>query len=507
MLGQLALQAQLALPLTRSMSAASSVAQVAKSAKSAVPSALTGTPQKLGYGLFSLLGFGGARVHTPLTEPLPDMHITHTRSSLSAKPSLVSSALPNGAKLATINSTSPVSTLAVFINAGSVYESGTQTGATAILTRLAFKATKNRTTFRLTRELEKLGINAHTISGRDHIGYALEYVRLFNREAAELLVDSVCNQRLNYWEVREVLGYVKKTMGQALQNPANVLSEVLHRAAYDGPLSQPLNVDPALIPDIDDEDLRAFRDAHFHPSKMVFAGVGVEHSDVKEWLSPLLGAVGAGGASSSANAIAPPASKSKYVGGGISVLAPSSGTHFALGFEAKGGLSDPKTEALANVVAALLEETRATLPRLRKDHDVFNTVGSFVSLYKDTGVVGLAASSSSQQAGQLVDAVSKKLEVIAKGVSDAALANAKQVVLGLYAQKLATTPGLLSLVGPHMLVNGSFNADDFRGKVSALTAKEVSEFVAHGLKSAPTFVSYGSLATVPRYEAIARRFN
>lgn len=110
------------------------------------------------------------------------------------------------------------------------------------------------------------------------------------------------------------------------------------------------------------------------------------------------------------------------------------------------------------------------------------------------------------QATHLIDAVSKKVEAVAKGVSDAALASAKMVAIGSYTAKLATTPGMLSLMGPHMLFNGKFEASAFTASVASLTPADVASFVQKGLKSGPTFVTYGNLASLPRYESIARRF-
>ncbi|MEW5299724.1 MAG: hypothetical protein WDW36_002711 [Sanguina aurantia] len=476
-----------------------SAAPLVNAAASSGPTALqTLAPILTPKGIASIFGFTPQRTSTPLDEALPAV-VTPERSSVpTVRPVLMTSVMPSGTQLATIDSLSPISSLALFVDTGSIYESEETSGATKLLTSLAFKATTNRTTFRLTRELEKLGCSAHATSGRDFAAFSVEFVRMHAPEAAEILIDSVVNAKLNYWEVRENMEAVKDALAEALKNPANVIGEVLHRAAFDGPLGQPLLVDPSQLT-LDNDALKAFIAASFQPSRMVLAGVGIDHDEANELSSPLLSYGGARGPPASAAA-------SKYVGGGISVIAPSASTHFALGFEAKGGLSEAKTEALSAVVAALMEEARPTLPRMSRETGVVGSVSSFSHLYKGTGIVGVIGGAAPAQASQLVDAVCKKVEAIAKGVSDAALASAKMVAIGAYTDKLATTPGMLSLMGPHMLFNGKFDAFVFSATVATLTPADVANFVQKGLKSGPTFVTYGNLGSLPRYESIARRF-
>lgn len=55
--------------------------------------------------------------------------------------------------------TGPVSTIAIAFEAGSSTENQHTLGASKVLAAMAFKATTNRTTFRLTRELEKVRRN------------------------------------------------------------------------------------------------------------------------------------------------------------------------------------------------------------------------------------------------------------------------------------------------------------------------------------------------------------
>lgn len=61
-------------------------------------------------------------------------------------------------------------------------------------------------------------------------------------------------------------------------------------------------------------------------------------------------------------------------------------------------------------------------------------------------------------------------------------------------------------MAPSLLLTGKFDPAAFVSAVDSLTAADVTSFVSKAVKSQPTFVTYGSLAKVPRFDAIAKRF-
>lgn len=449
-------------------------------------------------GIASILGFGKSRLDVPLSEALPNVP-QPLRSSLPSVAPQLQTSVVDGTTIATIDKVgSPVSTVAVVLPGGSAYETEATAGASKVLEQLAFKATANRTTFRLTRELEKIGAVAYARAGRDTISFAVDSTRIHTSEATEILLDSVLNPKFNYWEVREAVQVVRDQLAQALTQPANVLAEVVHRAAYDGSLGQPLLLDPSALEGFSNDTLKEFASGLLQPSKMLLAGAGIAHAEFKALAHPLVGSAHPGAALAAPKA-------SAYVGGSVNVLASSGLTHVALAFEAKGGLSDAKTAALAAVSRALLDDSRAVLPWMHKGGVV--GASAFSYLYKDTGLVGVSAAAAPQQASALVDAVCKRVEGVAKGASEPQLKQAKQVAVAAYKASLSTTAGALAVMGPQLLASGKFDVADFVSKVEAITSADVSAFMLKSLKSAPTFATYGSLSHMPRYDNIAKRFN
>ncbi|KAL6758726.1 Metalloenzyme, LuxS/M16 peptidase-like protein [Haematococcus lacustris] len=465
----------------------------------AVPALISSTSSTSG-GLFAALGFGKTRIDTPLSEPLPSALLPGRSSLPTVAPELATGSLVSGTRVTAIDTPGPVSTIAVAFEAGSAYETDATLGASRVLEQMAFKATTHRTTFRLTRELEKIGATVTAKAGRDHIVYAVSAVKMHTPEVVEMLMDATLNPRLTYWEVKEALITVKEQLRDAAKQPALVVTDVLHRAAYEGSLGQPLYPDASMVSGVSNDMLHSYLSSTFAAGHSVVAAAGVGLDEFTELANPMM---------TDEPGPAPSAKYSSgYLGSSLNVISPTSPVVYAaLAFESKGGLSDPKGAAAAAVVKQLLDESRAVLPRTYRESEVYKSAAGFSHQYKDSGLVGMLASTAPAQLSQLVDAVCKKMEGLAKGVSEAQLKQAKQLAIGAYANQLASTVGMAKLMGPQLLLTGKFVPGDFAASVEALTAAEVAAYVSKALKSTPTYVTYGSLSCrVPRYDQILKRF-
>jgi processing peptidase subunit alpha len=486
--------ASAAAPATAAMQLVRALATSTAASQSALPAVAT----KSGGGLASLFGFGSARIDTPLSEALPSLPKPLKGSVPATAPALQTGSLTAGTKVAAVDGVSPVSAVSLVFGAGPATESGASLGSSRVLEALAFRATSNRTTFRLTRELEKIGAVASAKAGRDHLAFTLSAVKLHTPEAVETLIDSVLNAKLNYWEVQEGLQVAKAALTAELRDPINVLADALHRAAFDGGLGQPLHIDPSLIDGITHDSLREYLATTLNPAKAVLAGASVGLQELTALANPLVpGGSSAAGASASGS----------YIGGSLSVLAPTSPlTYVGLGIEAKGGLASAKAAATAAILRAALDDGRAVLPRTSKEHDVVRAATGYSSMFARTGVVGLIAASAPAQAPALLDYATKKLAALAKPLPDVALKAAKQVVVGAYRERMSTSAGLVGVAAPALLATGAFAPSEFVGAVESVTAADLAAFVAAGLKGKPTLVTYGSMSTrLPSSEDVAKQ--
>lgn len=79
-------------------------------------------------------------------------------------------------------------------------------------------------------------------------------------------------------------------------------------------------------------------------------------------------------------------------------------------------------------------------------------------MYNSTGLIGLLATTTDGSAVAAADALTAKLQGVAKAAGDAQLAAAKQVALGGYQSAISAKSGVVQDMGLQLLSRGKFSA-------------------------------------------------
>lgn len=454
------------------------------------------------------------RINTPLSEPLPG--VSAVKPSAQPKPQMtVVTGLEGGARAVATDAPGPNACVAVFVGAGSADEAALDApGAAKLLEAMAFRSTDHRSTFRVSRELEKYGAVATAVSGREHMAFCVEATKLHAAEATELLLDCVLNARLSDWELRDVKEAVAEDSAAAASSPGMLAVELLHRAAFTGGLGSPLMPDGEALDYTEGDELRAFAARHLkNPQNLVIAATGISPEQLRAFAGPMLADAASGAGKAAAAPPAAASSSSKYVGGFLTALAPGVPPAVGLAFEAKGGLADPKAVAVAAVAKALLNApVRESVPFSRKaDASPAALAAGYAPiahLYRSTGLIGMVAGCSPGGATAALDALSSQFDALAtKPIAEGALAAARQLALGGYASAVSAKPGAVQDAGMQLLARGKYGAADYAAAVASVTAADVARMAQAALSSsAPTVVATGALRDLPRYDVTARKF-
>lgn len=124
-----------------------------------------------------------------------------------------------------------------------------QPGVSHLLEYMAFKATKNRTHFRLVREVESIGANVVASATREQVcactssgihlhalhpqmAYVIDATNVHLAEALEILADAVLNPEFHPWEVQTATARLDADLKKLKDNPQTTLMEVLHLAYF-----------------------------------------------------------------------------------------------------------------------------------------------------------------------------------------------------------------------------------------------------------------------------------
>ena len=138
--------------------------------------------------------------------------------------------LPNGLRVLSLDQGGPLSSLGLFIQAGSRHERCGSLGSSHYLARPATYTTFNRSSVRLTNDLEN--VHAFQVSrGREYTSFSCQVLRDEVPSTASLLLDMARPRALEY-EIRDVSEAVAADSAAALSTPSLLLEDEAHNTAF-----------------------------------------------------------------------------------------------------------------------------------------------------------------------------------------------------------------------------------------------------------------------------------
>ena len=461
--------------------------------------------------------FGGAAgpAMPPMDQPVPGLAIPDPPVAPATAPGTIVTTLSNGAKIASEDTNGASLAVGMYIAAGSKNENPYTTGAAHLLERMAFKATRNRTAFRVTREAEVIGANLLASASREQMAYTVDCLKTNLPEAVELLADTVMNPRLADHEVADVASALKAEMTDLAANPANLMMEAVHAVAFDGGLGQPLVASAGALSRMDGDTLAHFLQQNYTAPRVVLAASGCAHEELVAVAEPLLAQLPAGAAAAAATA------PSRYVGGDHRSSSDSPVTNVVLAFEFAGGWKDTKASTAMTVLNTLMGGGGSfsaggpgkgmysrLYTRVLNKHAWAQNCTAFHSVFDDVGVVGISGVADGDRASDMVAVMAQEFAAVASGaVTEEELARAKAATVSSILMNLESKAIVAEDIGRQILTYGERKApSEFIAQVNALTVADVAAVAKKCVASKPTLVMVGDLSAAPRYEALAGMF-
>ncbi|KAF7148060.1 hypothetical protein RHSIM_Rhsim03G0235900 [Rhododendron simsii] len=456
-----------------------------------------------------------------LPPPLPD-HVETGKTKITT--------LPNGVKIASETYPHPVASIGLYVDCGSIYETPEQFGATHLLERMAFKSTRNRSHLRIVREVEAIGGNVTASASREQMVYAYDALKTYVPQMVELLIDCARNPVFLDWEINEQLLKVKAEITEASNNPSSLLVEAIHSVGYSGALANSLLASESAIGRLDSSILEEFVAGNYTAPRMVLAASGVEHDELLKFAEPLL--------SDLPSVPRPEEPKSVYVGGDYRCQADSGDrlvprltflllygqkTHFAIAFEAPGGLIKEKEAMTLTVLQILMGgggsfsvggPGKGMLSRLYRrvlnQYPQIHAFTAFNTSYTNTGLFGIEAATGSDFVSKAIDiAVTELIAVATPGeVDQVELDRAKQSTKSTILMNLESRMVASEDIAKQILTLGNRKpVEHFLKIVDEVSLKDIASIAKKLISSPLTMASHGDIVHVPSYDAVSSKFS
>ncbi|KAI9296595.1 LuxS/MPP-like metallohydrolase [Neoconidiobolus thromboides FSU 785] len=394
-----------------------------------------------------------------------------------------------GVKLVSQDSGAPLSTLSLFVKAGSRYE--TKYGVAHYLKNFAYKNTTKRTSFRITREAELQGATISAALSRENIVYTAQFFREDTPYFIESLSDVLQHTKFADYELLDVAPQVAFETA-ASSSEAQVIDSI-HNVAFRQGLGN--SIFAKSNSGVNINDIKSYAQQALNTKDVVFAGINIDHEVASQQLNELFyDTTASSGLSTQA---------SKYHGGEVRAEASGPYGHIAYAFEGAAYGSDK--EATLLVLKHLLGgqnqvkwgEGVSPLAKVANTHQDAQ-ISAFNFSYSDAGLFGIYVKAPTKQVASATEAALAKLKEVSSKLSQDELKRAiNQAKLEVLVSSESQSSNVHHLGSQVSLIGKSLSTSERIAQIEKVSEKELSESVKQLIATKPSISIQGSLNYLP----------
>ncbi len=362
--------------------------------------------------------------------------------------------------------------MGVWINAGSVYELGGESGAAHFIEHMLFKGTKTRSASRIAEEMDAIGGNLNAFTSKECTCF---YGRVLGRDIealSDVLADLIENSLLDPDDIGREKGVVSEEIRMIEDTPEDLVMDTAISLFYEGdPLERPILGTLESVGGFTREGLVRYMNRLYTPDNMVIAAAG---DFDPERLIDVLG-------------------RSFRLEGG----APPDETGF--GFHAPGLRTrfikkDIEQAHIALCLPGFRKDTRESyallllsncfggsmssrlFQKIREEMGLAYSVYSYPTAYRESGFLTLYAGTGAQSAAKVTELLYEEMARVREhGVTEEELARAKEQLISSFLMAQESTSARASAIGRTELLRGRhLTEDELTARIRGVDIAEVN---------------------------------
>lgn len=466
----------------------------------------------------------------PLTETLPNMPILQYATVMPEHSNTQVTTLGNGLKVASEKRFGQFCTIGVIIDSGPRYEVAYPSGVSHFLEKLAFHSTQEfQDKDKILKELEQHGGICDCQSSRDTFVYAASADSRGLDAVTRILSEVVLRPRLPDIEVDSARQAVQFELESLNMRPEQepILMDMIHGAAYrDNTLGLPKLCPQLNSTKIDRSMLLSYLKHHHTPSRMVVAGVGVNHDEfvkcVEKYFTPNSAtwetetildngpnSVDTSLAQYTGGQVIEECDIPIYAAAGLPELA-----HIVIGLE---GCSHQDEDFIATCVLNIMMGgggsfsaggpgkgmyTRLYTNVLNRYHWMYSAT-AYNHAYSDTGLFCIHASAPPTHVRSMVEVITKELVTMATKPGDQELKRAKTQLQSMLLMNLEARPVVFEDIGRQVLATGNRKRPEhFIHEIERIQTEDIQRIARRLLSSPPSLAARGDIKGIPNTKDI-----
>jgi len=335
--------------------------------------------------------------------------------------------LSNGVRVLTESMPQMVSsTIGIWVENGSRYETGPENGVSHFIEHLLFKGTRKRTAAQIAEQIDAVGGVLNAFTGKEYTCYYAKVLGEDLKMTTELLADIFLDSVFAPDEIDRERQVVLQEISQAEDTPDDYIHDLFNLRFWEGhPLALPIFGSVETVNAIDRGMLLSLMEHRYRANRVFIAAAGaVEHDELVADCARMFSGIEG---NHSSEALTPPdehqvvlnqAKKLEQVhlcigGRGVSQVDPLRYAAYVFNTALGGGMS-----------SRLFQEVREKRGRVY-------SIYSFLSAFLDCGYFGIYAGTSPEWVDEVIEVTLREVgKIVRDGLGHAELARAKSQLKG-----------------------------------------------------------------------------
>lgn len=393
--------------------------------------------------------------------------------------------------ITTIDNHGPSSHLAIYVKAGSRYDSPLKPGISHLSMKTLFRNLPSNLFLRTILDSELRGNKLYSNVSREHISIGSTFLRDDLVDVVPCLIENLVNPDFEVYEFLEGVENCAQDSSKYYSMAENIVKDKLHQVAFRNGLGNYLYASNESLDQLVRKDVLDFLGPKLSKSSISIVGWGVNHNDLKTLVAKSIGNLEFSESSSDKLS-------SKYYGGEARIEAgPASSAIYAVAFP--GVSYSGNNYGAALVLKALLGGMKKyqygkSSGLLGKASSALFQCESFNYSYEDAGILGFTIMGEDQQ--EFIKYARSAMECLksATSITDQSFQAAQKAAIIDYQEEIANSKSLsMGEYAPQSILRNS----DFIQSVEKSNVEKIAKTALAGKKSV---VAYGNLLVLPYSE-------
>jgi len=365
-------------------------------------------------------------------------------------------------------------TVAVFVAAGSRYESKKEIGLAHFSEHMFFKGTKKRPrAFDISSEIDKIGGEFNAGTGKDYTVFYVKADAKHRTLALDVLSDMITNSRFDPQEIEREKGVIAEEINMHEDTPRERVEEILDKLLFgDHPLGWYIGGLKETISSFKREHFLNYVNSLYSASNMVCTIAGKFDQDrIKDQVEQFFGTLPKFVPEKFVTVEKLPSKKVDLI------YKKTEQAHIALGVRAYS-LFDPKKYALEvlNTILGRGMSSRLFI-NVRERLGLAYYIASAATSYQDTGSLAILAGVDLLKIDKAIGVILAELDKLAQeAVPQEELAKAKDYIKGKLSLELEDSRGMTGFFGHQEVLCGEIDTPlQFKEKIDRVESKDIQK--------------------------------